>query len=132
LIDEITDDDRARNTAAQVPHFERLLKNWRPYRGADRAIRDMVQMCQRRGAEVGLILTPEGPANRLMYGPGCRERVTDYARGLATELRIPCFDARDWLNEEDFADSHHVIRRGAEKLTERLGRDVLGPMIQAW
>lgn len=128
LKDDVTPDERAKHTAAQVPHFGRLLRDWTPAPGADRAVRELVAACRRDGVAVRLIVTPEGPANRAMYGPGCRDRVTAYAAGLAKDLDVPLTDARDWLAEEDFADSHHVLKRGAAKFTERLGREVIGPM----
>ena len=129
LKDDVTPDERAQHTAAQVPHFGRLLRDWTPAPGADRAVRELVTTCRSHGAAVRFVVTPEGPANRAMYGPGCRDRVTAYAEGLARDWDVPLTDARDWLAEDDFADSHHVLKRGAAKFTERLGREVIAPSL---
>jgi hypothetical protein len=43
---------------------------------------------------------------------------------------VPVVDARTWLDDDDFTDSHHPLQRGAEKFTRRLGRELLEPLVQ--
>jgi hypothetical protein len=78
---------------------------------------------------VVLVLTPEGKEFQGWYAPEARAEVDRYSAAVASEYGLPLIDARDWLSEEDFSDQHHTLRRGAERFTERLGREVLRPLV---
>jgi hypothetical protein len=122
-------DVAAREMTVQTGHFGRFLKDWKPTPGADRAFRDMITLYRGLGADVRVLLSPEGTDHRKLYGPGCEERVTEYARTLSAELAVPVIDARGWLADADFADGHHVLTHGAAKFTARLNADVLTPWV---
>jgi hypothetical protein len=92
-------------------------------------MRDLAELCQREHIELVLLLTPEGPTFQSWCSAESRRRYDDYCAGFCREFRIPLVDARDWMKEEDFVDSHHLLLPGAEKFTRRLGRDVLEPMV---
>jgi hypothetical protein len=34
-------------------------------------------------------------------------------------------NGREWVADDDFSDSHHLLPHGAKVFTERLGREVL-------
>jgi len=38
-------------------------------------------------------------------------------------------DARGWLPDDDFYDSHHMFAAGAEAFTDRLTREVIAPAL---
>lgn len=130
LKDSVPADERAVLLTEQARHFGRLLRDWKPDPGAERAFRDTVALCRARGARVAVILTPEGHDHRKLYGPGRREAFHNYAIGLAAELGLPLTDCRDWLEEADFSDSHHPLRRGAAKFTARFGAEVIPPLLR--
>ena len=73
------------------------------------------------GATVRLLLTPEGPEHHKLYGPDGRDRVAAYAADLGRELSVPVTDARGWLDETDFVDSHHALRRGCGEVHDPSG-----------
>ena len=43
---------------------------------------------------------------------------------------VPLIDARDWLGDDAFYDSHHLLPRGAAAFTERFERESLPPLLR--
>lgn len=94
------------------------------------AMREILRTCQAHQINLVLLLTPEGPAFRSWYSAAAEETFKAYCRELLDEFPVPLLSARDWLQEEDFIDSHHVILPGAHKFTRRLAQEVLVPLVQ--
>jgi hypothetical protein len=129
LAGDLSPEERGRRTAAARMACERLTQFEIPA-GGDRATRDLIELCRREGIGLVLLLTPEGEAYRSWYPPYARPLLDGYCATLLRETGVTVIDARDWLAEEDFVDSHHADRRGAVAFSRRLGTDVLGPLIQ--
>ena len=121
---------KARLIAAQKSNFGFRLADLKASDGSDRALRDSVRMLQAQGTRVRLLMSPEQAEFTRMYQPGGREWFANYVQELGDELGVPVTDARDWLDPDDFEDGHHALRRGRTKFTERLGREVIGPMVE--
>ena len=49
---------------------------------------------------------------------------------LAAEYGVPVLDAREWMTEDDFSDSHHLTCAGATRFTERLAVEELAPWLR--
>jgi hypothetical protein len=96
---------------------------------SDRAVRELIALCRQEGIRLVLLLTPEGKTFRSWYSPATRGLIEDYFRELSRH-DVPLIDARDWLAEEHFIDSHHTLRCGADAFTLRLGQEVLQPFVQ--
>ena len=93
----------------------------------DRILRRLLALCREHAIPVVLCLMPEGDEFRRRYEPG---GVLDaYLARLTRECSVRLIDARRWIAEEDFIDSHHLLRRGARRYTERLGREVIRPLV---
>src|SRR5262249_25720865 len=86
------------------------------------AMRDLLDFARTEGYMVGVILMPEGPAFRGWYPPYARDQITAYVDELAREFAVPVIDARDWIEEDGFSDSHHMLAEGATAFTDRLSR----------
>ncbi len=97
---------------------------------SDRATRELIDLCRQHGIALVLLLTPEGPSFQSWYSAESRQRIDRYCTALSQECHVPLIDARNWLDEVDFFDSHHVMLHGAEKFTSRLGREVLQPLVE--
>ena len=132
LRDRFDTAERDRLVAEQAVCYGPLLRAFAVPPDADRAVRDSVRLCHDHGARVGLLMMPEGIDFRRLYGPGCEQRFVEYVVGVGQELEVPVIDARDWLAEDELADSHHALRQGAAKFTSRLIREVLGPTATGW
>jgi hypothetical protein len=131
LKDDVAPADRERLTALAAGHLHDRLRRFRISPRGDRATRALLDVLRHSGVRTVLVLLPEGPTFESWYGPGGRELVGQYCADLGREYAAKVVDARRWLTDADFYDSHHVLRRGAEAFTDRLGRDVLRPYLAA-
>lgn len=123
--ERMTPEERARRTAVARSVYRNDLARMVVRPAADRATRDMLAEAAARGVRVVFLRMPEGPTFRSWYDPAGAERFDAYLAGLAREFGTPVIDARAWVeDEEDFADSHHLVRTGADKFTARLAREL--------
>jgi len=122
--EDVTEAERERRTAIvrNVYKDDTARMVIRP--GADRAFRDTLAEAGAHGVRVVLIRTPEGPTFRSWYDPTGSARFDAYLAGVASEFGVPVLDARDWLQEHEFFDSHHMLRRGGDKFTARFAREI--------
>jgi hypothetical protein len=96
---------------------------------SNRAMHELLGICRKEGIPVVLFISPEGKDFQSWYAPRSRKTVDDFCTALSREYRVPLIDARNWLDERGFLDSHHMLLRGAEEFTEKLGRWVLRPLV---
>jgi hypothetical protein len=107
-----------------------ILRRFRLSAAPDRALREILRVCRREGIAPVLVLMPEGTEFQSWYPADVRSAVESYLTGLSREHGVPLVDARSWVADVCFADSHHLLVRGADLFTERLGREVLRPLLQ--
>jgi hypothetical protein len=93
------------------------------------ALHETLRLCRSAGIPVALVLMPEGPAFRSWYPPGAREEITTFLAGLQRDYGTRVIDARDWIGEDDFLDSHHLLPTGARIFTRRLGDEGIAPLL---
>lgn len=124
IDDTISAEERARRTAFAHRMNIQNIQNMTVRPGADRAFRDTLREAADHGIRVVLLRSPEGPAFRSWYNPEGLARFDAYIAQVAREHGAAVLDARLWLDEEDFYDSHHVLKRGAQKFTARFAREM--------
>lgn len=95
------------------------------------AQRELLRLCRQHGIPVALVLMPEGPTFRSWYSPTARWRIQKQLQQIVREFDVPLINARTWLEEEDFSDSHHLRLAGAKRYTEQLGREILARFLQS-
>ncbi len=115
--------DRAKRTAAAFKEHGEYLRRMTVRPAADLAFRDTLREAADHGIRVVVLRAPEGPTFRSWYDPEGLKRFDEYIAGVAGEFGTPVIDARLWLDEEDFFDSHHALKRGADKFTLRFARE---------
>ena len=93
------------------------------------ALRELLELCRHEHIATALVLMPEGTAFRELYSPEAFSQIDAFLCGLSREFHAPLINAREWVPDEEFADSHHLLLSGATRFTERLGRDHLAPML---
>jgi hypothetical protein len=108
-----------------------ILQQFRLSAAPDRALHEILDVCRQEGIAPVLVLMPEGTEFQSWYPSAVRAAVEAYLAGLSREYGAPLVDARSWIADDCFADSHHLLVRGADLFTERLGRQVLRPLLQA-
>lgn len=122
--------EAAHRTACAHGTYYPPLQGFRITDQADRAMREVLELTRRHGIRVALLLSPEGSTFRGWYPPEARARLDAYLRDLSGTYNVPVIDARCWLDDADFIDSHHVLMRGSEKFTHRLAADGLQPLME--
>jgi hypothetical protein len=108
--------------AEELPHFHVTP-------AADRATRECLDLCRQEGVECVILTTPESSPLRSLYSEEGAEAVARYRAELSEEYNVPVVDASRWIPDEQFADAHHLLRAGADAFTDRLGREVLQPLV---
>jgi hypothetical protein len=88
------------------------------------ALREQLELCRQEGIAVALVLMPEGSDFRSWYSATARDQIEGFLGDLQRVYDVPLIDARSWIADEEFSDSHHLLRAGATEFTERLGREV--------
>lgn len=108
-----------------APHLERFQTEGI----SDRALRQTLELCRREGIAAAVVVLPEGTQFRSWYPPEAEAEVSAYLERLRRECRVPVVDARTWVAEGDFLDSHHLLPRGATVFSARLGTEFLQPLL---
>jgi hypothetical protein len=120
---------RRRVLAASQEAWAEYLKDFSLDSPACQSLCELLAVCRRERIPAALVLMPEGPEFRRWYPPGAWEQLQTYLDGLSREWAVPIINAREWLAEEDFLDSHHMLAHGASRFTERFGQQVLLPLV---
>lgn len=110
--------------------YQQELQNFHFAPMQDRALRDLLALCRQEGIPAVLYLMPEGSIYRSWYAAATRACVDAYLTGLSRELGVPIVNARTWMPDKYFGDSHHLYRRGAILFTQRFGVEVLSCLVQ--
>ena len=97
---------------------------------SDSALRELLAECQKRGIKVALILMPEHSRTRGWYPPQALVLVHQYLAELTREHPVPIVDTRRWVLDEDFADYCHMDNSGVSAFSQRLGQEVVQPMVE--
>jgi hypothetical protein len=126
---EMSAEDLRRRMEASRNSYRPPLSHFELAAISDRAMHEILGLCRREGVRVALLLTPEGQEFQSWYPPEARRQIEGYCGRLGRDYDVPVIDARCWLPDDAFADSHHVLRRGAEAFTRRLGPDALQPFV---
>lgn len=93
------------------------------------ALEELLGVCRREGMATAMVLMPEGPEFRSWYPPAAWVQIQAYLREVSRTAGAPIIDAREWVPEEDFSDSHHLQPHGASVFSERLGREPLPALV---
>ena len=105
------------------------LQNFRLGKGPCEAMRELLQTCRREHIGVAFVWVPEGPVFRSWYTPQAEARTRAFLKECNRAYGVPLIDAREWVPEEEFSDSHHLRPPGARRFTERLAREALPPLL---
>jgi hypothetical protein len=99
---------------------------------ADRAVRELIELCRDRGIATALYLMPEASNFRSWYPPGARHEIESYLAALRATYRLEVFDATAFRDDDDFADGHHLLRMAAESFSARFGREIVQPWLAGY
>jgi hypothetical protein len=111
-------------------HYAHHLKLLEPGGKPVELLRMLLDLCRREHIPTAIVLMPEGPSFRSMYGPGKLEHIRAFLAGLSQQFNIPVIDALEWLdNDKVYLDWHHLLEKGAESFTRRLAGEAIAPLL---
>jgi hypothetical protein len=96
----------------------------------DWSVRQLLMSCRDSGTKVALIFMPEHSILRGWYSPQLHRVYLDYLGQIQKEFGVPTIDTRDWVNDEGFLDSCHMLPDAAKSYTARFGLEVLRPLLE--
>lgn len=117
----VTAERRSKALRQAKIEYDDILREYHVGGATCQALDELLAECLQAGITTALVLMPEGPTFQSWYPPGGQEQVTSYVEGLRRKYQSVVIDARDWLGEGSFLDSHHLLAVGAEQFSGRLG-----------
>jgi Protein of unknown function (DUF1574) len=129
ITQTISKEKRAASLAQANREYAPYLVDFTPGGDACRALESMLKVCHDRGIPVKLVLMPEGPIFRSWFPEVGYLRLLAYLESIATDNGTSLVNARDWLDEDRFYDSHHMFAQGAEEFSRRLAREAIAPSL---
>ena len=122
-------EDRARLIAqARDIYYDRLQDfHIDPQLGG--AVSESLDQCRDHGISAIVLLTPENSDYRSWYSAETEQRLQAFLGKLTSRYGVRLIDARAWVSDDGFDDAHHLSLKGAQVFTERLGREVLQPLV---
>ncbi len=90
----------------------------------------LLSSCKGAGVPTALLIMPEGPVYRSWYGRDTWPRIHAWIEEIGREFNSPVINTREWMAEEDFSDSHHLLPQAAAPYSERLGREGILPVLR--
>jgi len=131
-IDERPSSDRCSRATAQArSEYGPTLQRFELGGSNCAALRMLLGRCRDCRLPAVLVLMPEASEFRNLYPPAAWAQVQAFLDQLRDEFDVPLINARNWVADADFMDTHHVFVPGAKTFTERLGREVVLPFFQA-
>jgi hypothetical protein len=109
--------------------YDYYLRDFHLGQPACQALRDLLELCRQEGIRPALVLMPEGSTFRGWYTPAVWAEIEGFLKELQGAYEVPLINAREWIPDEEFSDSHHLTQMGAATFTERFGREVLVPLL---
>lgn len=126
---EVEPEEHARLVERYQRIYARRLRQFQVAGTPDRALREIVALCDRERIRATVVVLPEAEVFRGLYPEPAQRAVKTYLDRIARECRVQVVDARDWVDDLGFMDGHHLLPAGATAFTRRLGREVLQPLL---
>lgn len=90
-----------------------------------KAIAAMLQACRDSNIAAAVVIMPEGPALRDSYPSGVPEQFRTKIDELVCQYDSVSINGWEWMNEDSFRDSHHLMTSGARAFSHRLAQELL-------
>ena len=115
---------------------ERTRKEYAPYFAGFRlagpssaALDELLAVCRHERIPAALMWMPEGEEFRKQYPAAMLRDARSFMAELSTGFAAPFLDCREWAQDRDFSDSHHLTPAAAARFSRRFGREALLPLL---
>jgi len=129
--DKVSASERRRLTDDARRRYAPSLQRFCIAHDADRAFRELLDVCRAERISTVLFLMPESSEFRSWYSPEARQLLAEYLTALQQVYDVPLIDARRWIADWDFSDGHHLLIWGAAAFTRRFAKEALDLMKRA-
>jgi hypothetical protein len=92
---------------------------------------DLLELCRAERIPAALVLMPEGTEFRSFYPPFAWPRVNEFLSTVTRGFSVPLVNAREWIPDSGFSDSHHLLPEAATRFSEQLCHEALVPLLSA-
>jgi hypothetical protein len=113
-----------------LTNYGRILAGARLGGGPTSALSSLLRRCREQGIATAILLMPEAKSFRDLYPAPFLHDALSYLASLCADQDATLIDARDWAEEGDFNDTHHLHYRGVASFTNRFAREALGVLRQ--
>jgi hypothetical protein len=124
-LPEVTPERHSTSSAFAQRQYRDAFGDFRLAAGPALALEEMLILCRQKDIPVALLLMPESSAFRDLYSPVMSTGIDEFLQDLCGRFDLPLVDAREWLADEVFWDSNHLLPRGAEAFTNRFQTESL-------
>jgi hypothetical protein len=121
-------EERSRALAWAHTQYADVLADYRPARCE--GLRRLLTACREAGVTAALVVMPEGPVYRSWYGPDTWARIEAWLDEISREQGVEVINTREWMDEADFKDSHHLLPSAAARFTQRLACERILPILR--
>jgi hypothetical protein len=111
---------QSRLSARVMEQYRSVFEDFRLGAGPSRALADLLVWCRAEDIAVALVRMPEATAFRRQCPPGMEAAVQNLLTRLAHQHGARLIDARDWVDDAGFYDTHHLLPAGATLFSDRL------------
>jgi hypothetical protein len=118
-------DVRAASIQSGLDRYRQRLANARLSGGQVQALRDLVALCRREHLPFALVLMPETCGFRDVQAPAFLAQVDLLIAELSGDRDVELIDARTWIADDGFLDSHHLDAGGATVFSTRFAKEAL-------
>ncbi len=129
-VSDVSDEQRARGVASTANEYRDVFLHDLPTGPSVTALRDTLALCRVERIPVAIVIFPEATAFRVLYPPHVEPKLARFCADLSAEFGCPVTDARTWVADDLFVDSHHLLRTGAASFTDRFAVEALLPFLR--
>ena len=94
-------------------------------------LRELLETCGKEEIPAALVVMPEGPLFRSWYSSAARSELDAFLSEVSRMHDATVINANEWMHENEFLDSHHLMADGAFAFSQRLARDAVCPMLKS-
>jgi len=118
-VKDLSDEQRRERTAVALRQYRDFARPFQLGEKPVRAVRDLLKFCRNRQIATAFLVMPEGSAFRALYGEDATRSIDFFFESMCREFDVPLIDARTWVDDDGFYDSHHLLREGTAQFLAR-------------